>query len=225
MYGSFATGLSIEASDIDIKIRLITDGKENLEKFFHKLLGELVKEKKYESIVPISTASVPVIKLVINLDKYFETEEIGEENLNENFEMKNAVKVLKSSPQYKGYQFNIEELNKIKVDITFISSTNEKSSNTTSVEYAKEKIEAFPEIQVILRVMKRFFYTKRMNNSFNGGLSSFNLFLLTLSYAQYKKMNNIKFVNLGLFLLDFVDFFGKMFNFRGYIVDVNNTQL
>ena len=78
--------------------------------------------------------------------------------------------------------------------------------------------------------LKRFFNSKKMNNSFNGGLSSHNLFLIILSYIQYLNKNNNKInqnnikdvnnnqikisdLNLGKIIFDFLDFFGKFFQF------------
>ena len=95
--------------------------------------------------------------------------------------MKNFI----NSNVYKNFKFDKNELTKIKVDITFILNNNEKNINVSSVSFTKEKIEKNPEIKIILRVLKRFFNSKKMNNSFNGGLSPHNLFLIILSYIQY----------------------------------------
>ena len=90
--------------------------------------------------------------------------------------------------------------------------------------------------------LKRFFNSKKMNNSFNGGLSSHNLFLIILSYIQYLNKNNNKInqnnikdvnnnqikisdLNLGKIIFDFLDFFGNFFNFRNYIIDVNSPVI
>lgn len=217
IYGSFATGLMIEASDIDIKIR-INKEKEDLEKLFFILSNNLKEKNKFESIVPIATASVPVIKLVVNPEGFI----LGTENLEKD------LKNLKNSEIYKNFKFNYEEIDKIKIDITFILSNTEKNSNISSVNFAKTKIEQFPEVKLILRVLKRFFYTKKMNSAFNGGLSSYNLFLLVLSFAQYKRFQNsstnnyTKNLNLGLFFYELVDFFGNFYDFRNYKIDVNS---
>ena len=218
IYGSFATGLMIEASDIDIKIRINKEKKEDLEKLFFILANNLKEKNKFESIVPISTASVPVIKLVVNPENFI----LGMENLEKD------LKNLKNSEIYKNFKFNYEEIDKIKIDITFILSNTEKNSNISSVNFAKTKIEQFPEVKLILRVLKRFFYTKKMNSAFNGGLSSYNLFLLVLSFAQYKRFQNssnnnyTKNLNLGLFFYELVDFFGNFYDFRNYKIDVNS---
>ena len=216
IYGSFATGLMIEASDIDIKVRLNTEDKEELEKLFFLLASNLKEKNKFELINPISTASVPVIKLVINPEEFIS----GEESLENDFQL------LKNSDIYKNFKFNYEEINKIKIDITFIASTNiEKNEKVSSVDFAKDKSKLYPEVKLILRVLKRYFYTQKMNSAFNGGLSSYNLFLLILSFAQYKKYQNsnktIKNFNLGSFLYELVNFFGTYYNFRNYKIDIN----
>ena len=63
-------------------------------------------------------------------------------------------------------------------------------------------------------------------NIFLGGLSSFCLFLLILAYIKYKNFSQPQLGqnNLGRFLLDFLEFYGKMFNFHGCSIDVNQPK-
>jgi hypothetical protein len=63
IYGSFATDLSIESSDIDIKIKLSSNTFDN-EKVIILLTNAFNNLNIFNKIVPIFTASVPVIKLV-----------------------------------------------------------------------------------------------------------------------------------------------------------------
>ena len=228
LYGSFASDLMIENSDIDLKIRLNSEKKEELDKTFFIIEKVLSEEDKFENINPISTASVPIIKLIIDPNIFIKG----------NIELENEMKTFINSNAYKNFKFDKNELTKIKIDITFILNNNEKNTNISSVSFTKEKIEKNPEIKIILRVLKRFFNSKKMNNSFNGGLSSHNLFLIILSYIQYINKNNnnnknnfkddnnnqikIPDLNLGKILFDFLEFFGNYFNFRNYIIDVNS---
>jgi DNA polymerase sigma len=175
LYGSFASDLMIENSDIDLKIRLNSEKKEELDKTFFIIEKVLSEEDKFENINPISTASVPIIKLIIDPNIFIKG----------NIELENEMKTFINSNVYKNFKFDKNELTKIKVDITFILNNNEKNINVSSVSFTKEKIEKNPEIKIILRVLKRFFNSKKMNNSFNGGLSPHNLFLIILSYIQY----------------------------------------
>ena len=269
IYGSYATGLMIEGSDIDIKIKLNNGNKSDLDNFFETLCKKLENEKKFDKINPIGTASVPVIKLLLSIEKFIK----GKEDL------ENSYKQYKDLSLFKHYIFDINELTRIKIDVTFILANNYKNDNSSantsvnnsinneinetkekstdnnnseqthdhdksiggemsSVAYVKEQIVKYPEVKYILRVLKRYFYYKKMNTSFLGGLSSYNLFLILLSYAKYIRMtpnsseiiiennsqNNKSNINLGHFLINFLDFFIS-FNFSQCIIDINSPGI
>jgi len=267
VYGSHATGLMIEASDIDIKIKLDSGNKADLNNLFEMLCKKLENENKFDEINPIGTASVPVIKLLLSLEKFIK----GKEDL------ENSFKQFKELALFKHYLFDINELTKVKIDVTFILVNNsdknniinngitEKNSNDeinennsdnninnkekmhdhdksisgeiSSVSYVKEQIKKYPEIKYIIRVLKRYFYCKKMNSSFFGGLSSYNLFLLLLSYAKYirisqnpdieqifKDDNEKNKVNLGYFLFHFLYFFNYL-DFKQYVIDINSQNI
>ena len=108
-YGSFASDLIIENSDTDLKIRLNSEKKEKLEKTFFIITKVLSEEDKFENINPISTASVPVIKLIIDPNIFIKG----------NIELENEMKNFINSNVYKNFKFDKNELTKIKVDITF----------------------------------------------------------------------------------------------------------
>ena len=278
VYGSYATGLMIEASDIDINIKLNHMSKDNLDNCFQTLCQRLEDENRFDAINPIGTASVPVIKLLLNSEKFIK----GKEDLESNF------KQYKELPLFKHYLFDISELTTIKIDVTFImknasgtskknnieikennsennnninNNNNDNITNKTikdnetvhdhdkslggemsSVAYVKEQIIKYPEIKFILRVLKRYFYYRKMNKPFLGGLSSYNLFLLILSYAKYfriqqnldlniidnanknKNKNKKVDVNLGIFLFNFLYFF-KCSNFKQCVIDINSPNI
>ena len=274
VYGSHATGLMIEASDIDIKIKLNSGNKADLNNLFEMLCKKLENENKFDEINPIGTASVPVIKLLLSLEKYIK----GKEDL------ENSFKQFKELSLFKHYLFDINELIKVKIDVTFIlinnsdknnniisngisekksndeinennsdnniNESNKKNNNEkmhdhdqsisgeiSSVSYVKEQIKKYPEIKYIIRVLKRYFYYKKMNSSFFGGLSSYNLFLLLLSYAKYIRISqnadidqifkddkDKNKVNLGYFLFHFLYFFNYL-NFKQYVIDINSENI
>ena len=235
IYGSFITGLMIEASDIDIRIKINKCNKNDFEKYFISLSNELKEANKFENIIPISTASVPVIKLLINIEKFIN----GINDLEKDF-MK-----LRQLNLFKNYLFDKKELLQTKIDITFIINDTDNNKNElyndnksdklnvninnnkeiSSVLYIKEQMKEYPEIKPVLKLLKRYFYTKKMNSSFEGGLSSYNLFLLILSFAKYQKIfnsNQNKAINLGIFLVQFLELFGKFFDFRNYLININS---
>ena len=255
VYGSYATGLMIEASDIDIKIKLNNGNKSELDNLFEILCKQLEKENKFDTINPIATASVPVIKLLLSTEKFIKGK----------VELENNFKQFKELSAFKHYIFDSNELTKFKIDVTFIlGNNNNKNINNeiiennsenkinneashehdkslgnemSSVVYVKEQIVKYPEVKFILRVLKRYFYYKKMNNSFLGGLSSYNLFLLLLSYAKFlhispnpdniiieNKQNNKMNTNLGYFLFNFLYFF-KCLNIKQCIIDINSPNI
>ena len=76
-----------------------------------------------------------------------------------------------------------------------------------------------------------------MNSSFFGGLSSYNLFLLLLSYAKYIRISqnadidqifkddkDKNKVNLGYFLFHFLYFFNYL-DFKQYVIDINSENI
>ena len=263
VYGSYATGLMIEVSDIDIKIILNNGNKTQLDNLFETLCKKLENENKFDTINPIGTASVPVIKLVLSLEKFIK----GKDDLENNF------KHFKELSLFKHYIFDSNELIKCKIDVTFILTNNKNNNNMnneinekisdnkinninneamhdndksmgsemSSVDYVKDQIIKYPEVKYILRVLKRHFYCRKMNTSFLGGLSSYNLFLLLLSYAKFLRISpnldneiiennstqNNKInsnINLGYFLFNFLYFF-KCLNFKQCIIDINSPNI
>ena len=244
LYGSFKTGLMIEASDIDIRIKINGCQKKDFEKYFNILENKFEEEKKFESITPIITASVPVIKLILNIDKFIADEKSLEKDFSK----------FKQLTIFKNYLFDKNELVKIRIDITFIVNylenninnleirnkmhndklntlNNEQNNNDneiSNVSYIKKQLEEYPEIKPIMKLLKRYFYIKKMNTSFDGGLSSYNLFLLILSYSKYQKLYNLnpyKKINLGYYLIQFLEFFGIIFDFKNYLININSPYV
>ena len=69
IYGSYSTGMEIESSDIDISINLINEEKiknSSKEKLINDLNNFLSYDSKFENLIPITSTSVPILKLVIN---------------------------------------------------------------------------------------------------------------------------------------------------------------
>jgi hypothetical protein len=83
------------------------------------------------------------------------------------------INQFKQSENYKNYKFNIEELEKIKIDLTFLevkfkNNCDIESPSQQAVEYVKNSLICFPEIKPLLHVLKRFLQVEKLNSSFNG---------------------------------------------------------
>jgi hypothetical protein len=93
-------------------------------------------------------------------------------------ELKTELQKFYSSENFKDYKFNINELRRIKVDLTFCDVTNTnnkekekespKESMEKAVEFTKSSINSYPEIKPVMKFCKRLLNSNRLNNTFNG---------------------------------------------------------
>lgn len=76
---------------------------------------------------------------------------------------------IQSSNFYQNYKFNINELTRIKVDISSIDlKSPNKDSAAKAVEFTKNSLILYPEVKPLVRFLKRLLQVTQLNNSFNG---------------------------------------------------------
>ena len=222
-YGSYITELSIESSDVDILVKFENKEKEqkNINESsnyqIEKIINELVflfnkncKNLNIETIKPIYTASVPVLKIQCDIGK----------------DIPNEIK----DNIFKKFKFEKSEVESIKFDLTFHEIKNdEEKINIPSqliIEFIKNSLICYPEIKPILLVLKRYMQICKLNSSFHGGISSFSLFLLLYAYLKNLKLfiNNFNMnYPMGKLLFDFFEFYSN-FNFGIYCINVNSQK-
>ena len=194
-YGSFFTELNIEGSDLDILIYYKKKKEEN-----DLIKDILILLKEYLpgiiNITPILTASVPVIKLRIDI--------------------KNEIKELKLK---QTSYLDEDDLNTIKIDITFTENEKDFSNSQNTVNYIKSSLEEFPQIKPMLQILKRYFKIMEMNKSYTGGLCSYSLFLLVLSFCKCNKQCLSPTKLLYYFMENFT-----YFDYCNYCIDVKNDN-
>ena len=207
-YGSSISGLSIENSDIDIMVKLRKNYEDkNYIKNTMELLVENLKKNELNYIInitPISSASVPVIKLdcdLCNDDSFF-----------------NEINNLMNK-----YNINYKDISKLYFDITFFETNNEseKIPSELMVDYIKESLMNYPQIYDIVYIMKRFLFNKKLNKSYQGGISSYSLFLLTLAFI--KSFKNNYDIPIGSLFIEFLNFYSN-FNFYNTIIKPNEDN-
>ena len=215
-YGSFITNLDIECSDIDIYFIDNNNNYKNnviIDKFFNYL-----KNLKFENIKEISTASTPIIKILINY-----------ENFLENNYLKDYEKFLNST-EYNNYSYNKNELKYLKIDISFPKNNNNnkkkrKNNIINQIEFIKKVLKDNNEIKIIIKIIKRILTLMNLNNPYQGGLSSYPLFLLTVNYIKkYKNIINKYKANIcGHIFHDFIKYYSN-FDFENNIIDLNDNN-
>ena len=199
-YGSHFTNLSIEGSDVDIVIYYKNKNGEKNKDFFKDILFILNQhEDKFESIQPILTASVPVIKLQIGI--------------------KNDIKDLKL--EHMGYLEGYWEFDKINFDLTFTQNEQDYIHSQQIVDYINKSLNTYPIIAQLLLLLKRYFKIMKMNKSFHGGLSSYSLYLLILSFC--KKFPTV-ITSKGKALFSFLGIF-SYFEFDKLGINVEDTNI
>lgn len=207
VYGSFATDLSIEFSDVDLRIAL--DSKANLNEEIQKFIEYCQINEIFEYVKPITTASVPVVKLCIDLQKYRSTNK----HFNDKLEKLNAI----------NNKEILRELSLMKFDITFaLSSTSEMTEITNSISYVQKFCVKYPDLVPIILILKHYLNKSQFKSAYNGGISSFCLFIVVLAFKIFQ-INIIKKEvthNLGTFLFEMMDFYGNSFSFLKYKIDI-----
>ena len=207
-YGSSVSGLSIENSDIDIMVKL----KENKDEkdYVHKIMNILVENFKKNNInyitniIPIFSASVPVIKLECNLcnDESFSND------------INNLMKKC---------DLSYNDVTKLFFDITFFVVENEKIKipSELMIDYIKESTMIYPQIIDIIYIMKRFLFNRKLNKSYQGGISSYSLFLLTLAFI--KSFKNKYELPIGSLLIEYLNYYTN-FDFYNTAIYPNNKD-
>ena len=199
-YGSYFTDLSIESSDLDILINYKSKNIENNNDFYKDIISLLNQnESKFEFIRPIFSASVPVIKLQIDI--------------------KNEINDIKLKPM--PYFEDDNEIEKINFDLTFTQNEQDFQHCQQIVSYINQSLISYPIIKSLLLILKRYLKTMKMNKSFHGGLSSYSLYLLIYTFC---KKFPLVISSSGKALYSFLGFF-SMFEFEKYGVDVENTNI
>ena len=204
-YGSSISGLSIENSDVDImvKLRKNHDEKNYINKIMDILVENLKKNdlKYIKDILPISSASVPVIKL--NCD------------LSENPSFFNDLNTIIGKSN--NLTLNKNDINKLFFDITFFETENEleKIPSELMIDYIKKCTLLHPQIFDIVYIMKRFLYNKKLNKSYQGGISSYSLFLMTLAFI--KKYKSTYDIPIGSLFIEYLYFYSN-FNFYNTLI-------
>nr|XP_006813805.1 PREDICTED: PAP-associated domain-containing protein 5-like [Saccoglossus kowalevskii] len=99
----------------------------------------------------------------------------------------------------------------VKVDISFNMVNGVKSARMI-----KRFMKEYPMLPYLVLVLKQFLLQRDLNEVFTGGISSYSLILMTVSFFQlhprYDTMPRI--ANLGVLLIEFFELYGRLFNYH-----------
>ncbi|XP_074661802.1 terminal nucleotidyltransferase 4B-like [Tubulanus polymorphus] len=98
----------------------------------------------------------------------------------------------------------------VKVDISFNMTNGVKSA-----KLIQEFVQMFPALQYLVLILKQFLLQRDLNEVFTGGISSYSLILLTVSFLQLHPRIDASSseANLGVLLIEFFELYGRQFNY------------
>ncbi|XP_055911950.1 non-canonical poly(A) RNA polymerase protein Trf4-1-like [Eupeodes corollae] len=106
----------------------------------------------------------------------------------------------------------------VKVDISF-----NMQSGVQSAELIKEYKQQFPLLAKLVLVLKQFLLQRDLNEVFTGGISSYSLILMCISFLQlHPRQIHSETANLGVLLLEFFELYGRKFNYMKIGISIKN---
>nr|XP_020448055.1 non-canonical poly(A) RNA polymerase PAPD5 [Monopterus albus] len=103
-----------------------------------------------------------------------------------------------------------ESVTEVKVDISF----NVKSG-VKAAQLIKEFKEKYPVLPYLVLVLKQFLLQRDLNEVFTGGIGSYSLFLMAVSFLQLHYREDVcsPNINIGVLLIEFFELYGRHFNY------------
>ena len=104
-----------------------------------------------------------------------------------------------------------DKATEVKVDISFNRVTGIKSKHLI-----QQFIQAYPFLPRLVLVLKQFLFQQGLHEVFNGGISSYCVILLLVSFLQrHPRYGGTDFssASLGELLIEFFELYGKKFNY------------
>ncbi|XP_028173180.1 terminal nucleotidyltransferase 4A-like [Ostrinia furnacalis] len=107
----------------------------------------------------------------------------------------------------------------VKVDISF-----NMSSGVKSAELIKQYKDKYPVLSRLVMVLKQFLLQRDLNEVFTGGISSYSLILMCISFLQlHPRPERLRQPhNLGVLLIEFFELYGRKFNYVKTAIRVKN---
>ncbi|XP_037831817.1 terminal nucleotidyltransferase 4A isoform X2 [Kryptolebias marmoratus] len=98
----------------------------------------------------------------------------------------------------------------VKVDICFNMNSGVKAAS-----FIKDYLKEYPVLPYLIFVLKQFLLQRDLNEVFTGGISSYSLILMVISFLQLHPRIDARIPNqnLGMLLIEFFELYGRQFNY------------
>lgn len=103
-----------------------------------------------------------------------------------------------------------DSFTEVKVDISFNVKSGVKAA--CLIKDFKEK---YPVLPYLVLVLKQFLLQRDLNEVFTGGIGSYSLFLMAVSFLQLHYREDVcnPNINIGVLLIEFFELYGRNFNY------------
>uniref|UniRef100_A0A8C5DHN5 Terminal nucleotidyltransferase 4B n=1 Tax=Gouania willdenowi TaxID=441366 RepID=A0A8C5DHN5_GOUWI len=103
-----------------------------------------------------------------------------------------------------------DSFTEVKVDISF-----NVQSGVQAARLIKEFKEKYPVLPYLVLVLKQFLLQRDLNEVFTGGIGSYSLFLMAVSFLQLHYREDVcsPNINIGVLLIEFFELYGRHFNY------------
>ncbi|XP_040542875.1 terminal nucleotidyltransferase 4A isoform X7 [Gallus gallus] len=107
----------------------------------------------------------------------------------------------------------------VKVDISFNVETGVKAAR-----FIKEYMKKYTLLPYLILVLKQFLLQRDLNEVFTGGISSYSLILMAISFLQLHPRIDARRAdeNLGMLLIEFFELYGRNFNYLKTGIRIKN---
>ncbi|XP_061531830.1 terminal nucleotidyltransferase 4A-like isoform X1 [Phycodurus eques] len=106
----------------------------------------------------------------------------------------------------------------VKIDISFNVETAVKAA-----QFIKSYLKKYTVLPPLIFVLKQFLLQRDLNEVFTGGISSYSLILMAISFLQLHPRIDTRRanINLGILLIEFFELYGRDFNYMKMGIRVN----
>ncbi|XP_025924601.1 non-canonical poly(A) RNA polymerase PAPD5 isoform X3 [Apteryx rowi] len=103
-----------------------------------------------------------------------------------------------------------DSFTEVKVDISFNVQNGVKAA-----QLIKDFIKKYPVLPYLVLVLKQFLLQRDLNEVFTGGIGSYSLFLMAVSFLQLHPREDacMPNANFGVLLIEFFELYGRHFNY------------
>ncbi|XP_021756293.1 uncharacterized protein LOC110721453 [Chenopodium quinoa] len=251
IFGSNATGLSLPTSDVDLVVCLppvrnlepikeagILEGRNSIKETCLQHAARYLGNQEWvkaDSLKTVENTAIPIIMLVVDVPHDFVTATAaptvhislrGQNKLNDGRSVdKNDNIGSDSAPQPTHSKvINCDkDCISVRLDISFKSPSH---TGLQTTELVKQLTDQFSAAIPLALVLKQFLADRSLDQSYSGGLSSYCLVLLITRFLQHehhhcRPINQ----NLGSLFMDFLYFFGNVFDPRQMRVSIQGSGL